>query len=543
MEIIDQIDRLEKAAEEARNKLLGHDWFKKCEEVYALNDDVGRSYTYRPSVRIPQLQVLSMSEAVALAEADPVIYIASKGKRQKEREKAFQAAWDEGGFNYEILNAVMWAMFTSTGFVEVGFDPSAKGGLGKLWLKALDPQFVLPDPTGDPFDWEYVIVTRWLNRDELVATYGDAAERIPDRPAKSPGRRVGSQPSYVLPPGPMREMGDPTRPAERDSTLVKTRFTYIRDYRMIPAGPPEPGHSSAYVAPALEKAMFPNGRKIVDAGGITLFDGDNPVPNGMFPIVPVWGIPPLKGVWGVPPSRYTYSLQELAQKMYSQVYENAFRTNNASIFVYNNSGLTEDDPVGLPAQIHVINQNSHPPEFKWPNPMPAHMVQLPALLLTMQKELQGYSAARQGNPGAGNISADLYEASLYQSQPITRLRALYLARSVERIASIGFTLMGRYLTKDCSICAVSEDGMTEHKWQPMEEEELEQTEVRIDPNSVRAYSQTSISRLVPVLRNLGLLDTRTALELAKVPNPDKVEERLTEEQTLAALANIKRTRR
>ena len=55
----------------------------------------------------------------------------------------------------------------------------------------------------------------------------------------------------------------------------------------------------------------------------------------------------------------------------------------------------------MPGEVQIINANSRMPEQKLPESMPQQMTQLPQLMFDKQKELQGFTDARAGKPGAG----------------------------------------------------------------------------------------------------------------------------------------------
>jgi hypothetical protein len=142
-------------------------------------------------------------------------------------------------------------------------------------------------------------------------------------------------------------------------------------------------------------------------------------------------------------------LQDAAERLMTQTYENAYRQNNGTLLLPEESGLTADSVGGLPGEILVLAPNSQrEPKIIYPPQMPAQMIQLPMQYLQLQRELQGFSQSRQGNPGAGNISTDLFESSVSQSQSITRLKARLFSYSVEKAVQLMFYCMVRFYTQE-----------------------------------------------------------------------------------------------
>jgi hypothetical protein len=187
---------------------------------------------------------------------------------------------------------------------------------------------------------------------------------------------------------------------------------------------------------------------IVDVEGTILVDGESWCPiYDMWPIVPVWALPPWDTVWCPAPSKLTKSLQDAGERLMTQSFENAYRLNNGIMVIHAASDLTAETVGGLPGEVLVVSANAPPNsvEIKYPGPMPAQMTQLPMQYLQLQKELQGSNPARQGNPGAGNISADLFESAVSQSQ-MTKLKARLFAYSVQKAAELMFYIMCKFYT-------------------------------------------------------------------------------------------------
>src|SRR5580698_11082824 len=163
-----QLDELERISSAERDKHLGREYFRDIKEFYQLNDEHRNWPSYRPSVRIPQLQSLVLNEATDITDASIKVYITNEGKRDDAREKYYQANWRQGCYNNRILESVIWAMLTNLGFLQVGFSPSARRGKGVTWLESRDPETVKPDPfCKSDADWSWVQWDDWMYIDEV----------------------------------------------------------------------------------------------------------------------------------------------------------------------------------------------------------------------------------------------------------------------------------------------------------------------------------------------------------------------------------------
>ena len=242
---------------------------------------------------------------------------------------------------------------------------------------------------------------------------------------------------FKLPEGPMSVTSGPVGGEIRHGDArSRVRSIFLTDNTIEVTNDQAGGDSARIVEGGFGKPKnsvrrmprYPNKRMVVEAGGRVVADGDNPTPKARFPFIPIYALPPLTDFYPPPPARFSKDLQELAGRMLSQTYENAVRLNNGIWFIPEETGISTEAFGGLPGEVTTIKPNSRPPMQLWPQQMPQHMVQLPQYLLALQKELQGYSQSREGQPGQGNISPELFEASIYQSRTLTRCRERLLAR-------------------------------------------------------------------------------------------------------------------
>jgi hypothetical protein len=287
------------------------------------------------------------------------------------------------------------------------------------------------------------------------------------------------------------------------------------------------------------RRVYPNGRWIVDCEGVVLADGPNPFPLGLFPIIPYRAMPSLSWFWGVPPIRYTRSLQQVAERMLTQTFENAIRLNNGVWFIDEATGLDADSFSGAPAEIQVVNSQSRYPEVKWPAPMPQHMTQMPQTLLDMQRRLQGFTPSRSGESAKGNQSADLYDSTIFQSQVLTRLRSRLMAEPTQAIAEMVFYTMCQFYKDGQAFAGIESGDVKWSKWEALGAT-LDDYNIILDPGSLRPVSMTAMRQLVIGLLEKGQIPLRYALEQLEIPNSDEIAEAQQQQQELAALSKVKR---
>lgn len=549
MLLIRELDTLMQLSDAHRDEYLGSNWFSDVRDLYNLTPPIVNAPTFRPPINVPQLQVLALQESTDLAANVVRTYIVGPdGKRDRPREDAFAAQWRQGFYNLHIMYATIWSMLGGTGFLQVGHDPLSRHGKGEVKIRWRNPSTVHPDPAASSEDdWFYVQVTDRLWPEEITRRFPIAAARGTHAPAAASGITPSQEASadrLQMPPGPMSAVG--SLPEERSlgpgDGRLRVRYTFIWDANVRETVKELAGSREGelqHAVPAKYELMFPNGRYIVDVETVgVVFDSDNPHPMGSFPIIRVLGLPALTSFWAPPPPRFTKDLQDLAVRMLKQVFENAVRVNNMQVFLYDDNGLTPEDYAGLPGEIRVIAAGSKPPHTMAPPAFPQHMIEYPKFLLALQKELWGYTQQRQGSAGAGNVGADLFEAAVAQSQTLTRLRGMMLAMSMQRLAEQVFYTMAKYISSGSY--PSFEGGFKLTDWKGIEPQDLQKYGVYLDPASVQPMSASALRRLVPQLRQLQMLDTRSALDMLNVPGAHEIAENLEIEKALEALGRLKR---
>lgn len=547
-----QIDELERVSSEERDRRLGMNWIRDMKDFYNLvapNATANMTPTFRPRINIPELQTLVLNEATDLTSDSPKVYIIKDDKRDAAREKVFQANWRQGLYNNRILEAVIWSMLCNVGWLQIGFNPTTRGGRGNIWLESRDPESMFPDPAAvRAGGMQWLIAEDYLYIDQVKRCWPDKGGLV--RPRYSASRQEDYAASFDLPPGPMSVTGGLPNQKIYNDSRVKVRHLFIFDNAV------ETIHSEIgtdfntdLLVPPKFRPKYPGGRWIVECEGVILADGPNWCPKlpddevGTFPFVPVQALPGLYSIWGPPPVKFSMGLQETAERMYSQVFENAVRMNNGIWFIHNDTGIDIDAFGGMPGEVQIINQGSQAPVPVYPKEMPASFMGLPQALMAMQKQLQGFTPARSGEPSQGNVSADLFDASVFQSQYLTRLRGRLLAESIQRTAQIVYYMMARFLTQEQSFAVLQPGGggVQSHKWTPTGGGG-QAYDVYLDPGSISPISGSALRSIMLGLAKAGMVPTKALLESLDIPGAGELADQVEQQQALAALAKLKRPR-
>lgn len=536
----DQITELRRIAAYSKDDFLGSNWFDDVKQFYSLDDPISQTPSWRPRVAIPQLQMFMLAETSELTDNDPRIYITSPdGDRDKEREKALEGMWKQEHYSYHLMRAQLWANMGGTGIAAFGIDPYAYGGRGTVWMEAIDPSRFFPDPAAlGEEDWLYCVWERPMYWDQVVMRWPDQGYRVPQRPASS---TPTTQQSAVMrmPVGPLQETEGIPQSRYASSGLVTPRFCFTLDTTVerVKQIAGSSAGKAIDIAPSKFKLRWPNGRLSIDCENVILKDGDNPTPHRKFPFVAFWGMPKLEGFWAPPPVRYTQTLQDISERLSTQYFENCVRLNNGTLLLPDTMGQDPESVAFLPGGVIVYSPLGGEPKILTPPPFPPQFVESIRFFLDQQAQLQGYTEPRTGQPGAGNISVDLYEAALDKASRLTRLRFRLMAISVQKSAEMIFYFAARYFRNRIQFPNYGEE-FSMAPWNPITDDGS-LWNAYVDPGSIEPMSAMNLRKTALALKQAGLYDTQSTLEALGVPNAKEIAKKTEQETALQALANIK----
>lgn len=541
------IDDWKKASSEARDKAIGANIDNEAEELYCLRGSRQNVPQFRPEVRIPELQKIILDDANQISNLAPKPFIFSRGERVQDREAALQAQWQASNANLQLLYASIYARYKGVGFIQLCYDPDMNNGEGGLWWSTRDPATVFMDASPSlTWDPAYIGWTDHLPLEEIRKRWPMTANSV--RPTNAPPL-AGSDSGYgiQMPEGPMRSMPSLTSSADgqggMNDSRIEVTYCFCKDYTRelvekdrLPDG--------ALTDPEFQW-KYPNGRWLVECQGFILYDGDNPwptradIPAPGFPLFPIWSLPPVFSPWGVPVTHLSLNLQEVAERMMTQLYENGVRLNNGTWFVDSNTGIDIEAFGGMPGEVQQIQPNTRVPAIVYGGNMPAQAFQFPQQLLQIQRDVHGLTDARQGNPGAGNISSDLFDASVLQSSGLLQLAGRLQYQTVLLMMTAMYRAMAKFLPSRKIPWQTSTSGMQVAEWKGLLRPDTYH-DVYLDEDSVRPLSDTVLRNLAPKLMETGVLDTERGLNLLGVPDAEEIAKQRTQQMQLAALGKVAR---
>lgn len=532
---IRHIDEWQRLAEKKREDALGINFFPEMKSFYQLGD-IPVGPRYRPSVRIPELQMMMLREANDLSEFQPQAYIYSHktDARLDTIEKAFHSQWNQMFVPYHLLFGFVMSQFAGTSFLQVGIDAQANSGRGAMWTKCRDPLTVHMDPATDyTLNWSYLILEDYMHLDEIKRQYPEKAKFLPKAPSNSTRdlRSTDASQGFRLPDGPFQSMPAFDSVSTRRGLTSRVRRTLFKDYSREMIAPP-PANPEA---PPQYKWLYPNGRMIVDSEGVVLADGPIPWPHGRFNLVPLWATPPLFGPWAVPPIRYSESLQSLAERMYGQTFENFYRLNNGIWLIPDTCEIDQANFGGVAGEKQTY-KGDKPPSLVTPPQFPAGSIEFPEKLLQKQRDLHGFTQARQGNPGDGNLSPELFDSAVLRGQGMTQLRGRLASAAVLELAkSIAYTMVAFLPDQKMPLKDKGEFEVVDFK---RPNESLDEITMMLDDGSFHVKSQAVVARITESLMQKGALPVGEGLSILGYPNAAKIGEKVDQARALAAVEAV-----
>jgi hypothetical protein len=568
------IQEWREASDSARNKALGENFAKAAEDLYNLQDAMTPGPVYRPSLSIPMLQRIMLEEANQVSNLSPRMYVfpsagagdpayksaqqadpddpatRSTTSRDLSREVSLQAQWQISKMNLHLLMAGLTARYCGAGWIVAGFDPDLGRARGGMWARSTDPRLVFFDP-GTDYTWNpsYAGWGTWMNLEEVRLKWPVTSRAISPRHTSGGFQPFSGDAGYGIsqPPGPMSTMpGSPGQNAktQNSESRVLVNHCFCRDYTREAVEKPDVPTTSL-IDPEV-RLKYPNGRWLVECEGVILQDGDNPYPQRRdmaaprFPIFPNYVLPPLFGPWGIPVTRMTENMQRLAQRFYSQIFENGLRMNNAIWVIDENTGIDIDGFGGLPGEVVTIKPGSRPPQPITPTAATAAQLAAPEKLLALQNDVLGFSASRQGEPGAGNVSTDLFDSAVLQSSGLLQLAGRFLSETAQSVGEFFFDSMCKYQTKT-TLPYRGPEGITLAAWNGQVDPST--FDVALDDASVRPLSEAVVRKLTPDLMKAGVVGPERGLRTLGYPDPEGVAHEQETNQALAALAKVRSGRK
>jgi len=322
-----------------------------------------------------------------------------------------EADWIKNNWLMTLTESVYDAHFYGTGFLSLTYDSKAKAMDGDICFESTDPFSAYPDPSAidvnkkgrsfieaKPVDVscvrrEYPELGRFVKADIVDAIRNERTELEPIYQLRLPIDETKS----------MRESGHNMESLLDQKCLKKTVYLHSDEYETDPVT-------------GQRTLKYPNGRKIVVAGGVLLEDGPNPYEDGKFPYSRLVNYMLPREFWGISDVEQLESPQKIFNKLVSFSLDVLTLMGNPIWVIDGESGIDTDNLINSPGLIVEKNKGSEVRREEGVQLQPYVL----NLIDRMKEWFDGISGISDASPPPGVTAAQAIDS--LQESSLTRLR-------------------------------------------------------------------------------------------------------------------------
>lgn len=201
-----------------------------------------------------------------------------------------ESDWTRHNWFMDLTEIVYDANIYGTGIGYMGFDPDADFGVGAIEFCSKDPFYCFPDPRATNINKKsrYWIEAEPEDIDALKTKYPEMAKFFkPDLQDLLGGNKEDmDQVQYKSPTDTRLRVDGESSYQTQDSMKCLKLTAYIKSDEYLEECKETKNEATGEVDKVyIQKKKYPNGRKIVIAGGVRCEAGPNPYDDGLFPYV------------------------------------------------------------------------------------------------------------------------------------------------------------------------------------------------------------------------------------------------------------------
>lgn len=463
-------------------------------------------------------------------------------------QEALDSIWYRRKAHVKTQDALKNAMIYGIGYLKFWWDPDCEGGKGDIEIGVPDPFSIFPDPRCTSFhDAEHVLEVREVTVDYIRQHYPTTGANVrADSPSEGSmkfkregGMQPGSMGNFLSVPlvspiddNPLKiDQTDfsspPYKSGQTRGKTVTLIECWVRDYSkkkvQIPMMSVDPMTGMPItILEEHEEPMYPNGRIIHVANGVTL--QDKPAPYHIWPYVRIIDNSLPGEFFGQGEPEILHHLQHELNKARNQIINHRVLMGNAIWIVDKDSGVDRDEITNEPGMI-VWKYRGSEVRRESPPQLPPWQVQIVEMTIRDMREISGIGATSGGVVPRGVRSGSGFEAAQEIANTRIRLKVRNLESALEDAGRIMISLIQQYYTVPRMIRILGNAG--EVAFVP-----FDGTHVRGDWDlRVGAGSTLPVSRAVQAqnaiqLFQLGAIDQRALLEHTDFPDAEDILHRM-----------------
>ncbi len=312
---------------------------------------------------------------------------------------------------------------------------------------------------------------------------------------------------------------------------------YIKDYTMIVEEFEEEGKKYNK-----SKMKYPKGRRVVIAGDVLLFDGENPYndpQNNNMPFIE-WDCYPVPGkFYGMSEAEQIISPTKYANKIINNILETARLNSNPVWIVDKNSGIAKNSLSNRDGLVIRKNPGSEV-RREAPPALPAYLLQVPQMLLGHIENISGVYDVTRGERPAGVTAAAAIQALNEQAQGRIRLKVQALESTLQDLGNMWLRRINQFWKTD-KVIRVSgdESHIEESQYEIVTPDDIDgEFDVEVYGGSIMSSNHTARQQLFIQLAQtmaedgLPMVDRQSMLEAMNIPRVQEVLTRINEHKQI-----------
>ena len=344
---------------------------------YWINKNMTHRPAYKSNLRVNYCFVITQVKIPVMTQNRPVVSFISYDKGEQAEASADiysklvgNALWNKLKMQKKLSNNCWNSSIYDIAWWKIGWDPGADGGIGEVFVSAVDPFKILPDPhASDRDSLRYIIHMEPYSVSELKAQYPKFADRI------KPDKQISS----ILYEERKWEDRDPSAGGIVDGeTKFAVQRAYKKEFWITAKGCWEMEDDDKGVP----KMKYPDGKVVVMIGDFIVDEFPHPYSHGELPFVPQIMNEVGNDLYGMGDIEQIIPMQDGLNHAYQQIDDIVTTTANLGYTAHPDLGIENirklKKDLGVPGAIKVV-----PPELFKQDEAP----QIPAYLMKRIEDL------------------------------------------------------------------------------------------------------------------------------------------------------------
>ena len=474
-----------------------------------------------------------------LAESKPKIIVDPLGPEDAEQAKNLEKIivdylWDELSIRSKIKRMIRSALIRGRGFLKVGWDPWARSpfGRGEVSVEYVPWNEIFLDPLATDYSKaRYIIHARWMPRSEVARIWPDQGWRVmPGAGAVQPdgaGMYLADV-DIAIGSGGYDGIDDGDRVLVKECWIKDDSVELHEEVNVDEHG--ETKTNQYY------RLKYPNGRLIVVADNVVLFDGPSPYDakrdEDIFPFVAMSAYEDDDSIWDLSEVSQLEWPQRVLNMIESRMVDYVRLVANTPWIKDTNSGVKSEDLTNQEGLVITKNPGSEVRRDP-PPPLPTSLFQLYLQVQRNMETISGVHDVTQGRRPTGIAAASAIAQLQEAGQARIRDKARNRDDAILRLGRLMALRVIEFYGPERQIAIRGEGDQVQ-----MVNFDIQQlrmgVDVRIIPGTSLDMNEQLRYQAARELLQLGALLPEHVLDVINFPNKEEIKAQLAQQRAMAA---------